>query len=436
MVSAAVLPITQRESASLEHVIRTDRGIVQRAEDVGMEVASTFSDMNDSTLVAIYEKQRASYRSAAPFFYTPSRVTANQSKPAEAWETFYQWNLSLYHAAGTYTKSIAEALDQNAEVLSDEDVIHLQEQLHTWLQGQHQQLAEGLLDAPPGIADKIMDAARIELGIYGYFMWRDVRQSVHAHNQAVPVAWDIYGQWNEQLAKQSEDYLKQVKGHVDQLTGKITDEQMVQMNKQLQEWTLGQHNQLQEKLSAKPDGVASKILETADLQLKNLRERLWNEVLQAISKHNLSVPPLPQPSTGSAGSVFHPQVRNERYEIGFGPNRAILALRNTPSVKKEDTLFYVVDAAGRRKAVTLTFADSRLQKEFVERFSQSSLRGKEVSLDAFEQFLNRMKKSIRHISEAELQRLKSKIYKEQETKKLDAAVAEFLAVLKRMKQAY
>ncbi|HZG16111.1 MAG TPA: hypothetical protein VE710_14000 [Candidatus Bathyarchaeia archaeon] len=435
MVSAALLPITQREPMSWEYAYRTDHASVRQVEGISPEGNTAFSDSNHATLVAIYEKQRSSYRVSAPYFYTPSKVNVNQSKPEEAWDVFYQWNLSLYKEAGGYTKNIEEALDQNAEVLSDEEVVHLREQLHIWLLGQHEQLADGLQDAPPGIADKIMNAARIELGIYGYFMWRDVRQSVTVHNQAIPAAWDVYGQWKEQLTEKSEDYLQHMIENVNKLTGKITDEQISQMNKQLQEWTLNQRNQLQEELATKPGGVANKIMDTAELQLQNLRERLWNQVLQAISKLNLPVQPLPQPSTGFAGSMFHPQVRNERYEIGLGQNRAILALRNPSSVKKDDTLFYVVDAAGRRKAVTLTFGDSRLQKEFVERFSKNSLRGTEVSLEKFKQFLSRMKASVRHISEAELLRLKSKLYKEQETKKLDAAVAEFLAVLKRMKQS-
>jgi len=434
MVSAALLPITQRESMSWEYAYRTDHASVRQLEGISPEGNTPFSDSNYATLVAIYEKQRSSYLASIPYFYTPSQVNVNQSKPEEAWNTFYQWNLSLYKEAGGYTENIAEALDRNAEVLSEEEVSKLREQLYTWLQGQHEKLSEGLLDTPPGIADKFMEAARIELGIYGYFMWRDVRQSVTAHNHAIPAAWDVYGQWYEQLTEQSENYLQHMIEKVNKLTGNITDEQISQMNKQLQEWTFNQRNQLQEELSTKPDGVANKIAEMAELQLKNLRERLWNEVLQAISKHNLSVQPLPQPSAGFAGSMFHPQVRNERYEIGLGQNRAILALRNTSSVKKDDTLFYVVDASGRRKAVTLTFGDSRLQKEFVERFSKNSLRGTEVTLEKFGQFFSRLKASVRHISEAELLRLKSKIYKEQETKKLDAAVAEFLAVLKRMKQ--
>ncbi len=326
-------------ASSLEQFLSSNRTAAKQPDAMDTAAGAEAAVSHDPNLVAIYEKQTSSAGfSAASFLYRHPQASSNRSHPEQAWETFYEWNHSLFAAAGRYTNGVSEQLEHETEILSELEITKLRDHLHGWLKEQVNLLAEGLKQAPPGIAKKIMEAA--------------------------------------------------------------------------------------------------------DANLRSIRERLWNEVLQATRQYNLTlpqVPPvqsLPNPSRTHypSGSLFDSSLRNERFEVGLGLNKAVLSFRNSSSVKKEDSLFYVVDALGRKKAVTLTFFDSRLEKDFKERFSKSSLKGAEVSLEKFMQFLRSLKRSISNISEVELQRLKSKIYGEQETKKLDAAVADFVALLKRMKK--
>lgn len=456
-MSAALLPLSRGFSFSLESNTHAKCLANQQTESakasasaMSAKVTATFGNAtatftSDATLAAIYEKQvswSSGQEQSLLGLYTRSQAAANVSRTSEAWETFFEWNLSLYDAAGSYTKSVAESLDQEAEVLGDQEIGQLWEQLYAWLGEQHSLLEKDLVDAPPGIADKIMEAALVELGIYGYFMWKDIRESVAAHNEAIPAAWEQYRQWSDQVNKQSEAYMQSFHEQLDKMTGPVTDGQMSRMNEQLEEWIHQQRNQLQQGLSARPEGVVGKIMETADEYLQSLRDQLWSGIQTAIKDYHNSLP-IPTPTTPPAnvprpqyptGSLFGSQQRNERFEVGTGLHRVVLALRSTSSVKKADTLFYVVDALGHKKAVTMTFADSRMQKEFEERFAKSSLRGTEVTWEKFQRFLRSLKSSMRAFSDVEMQRLKSKIYGEQEKEKLDRIVNDFLLVIKRMKK--
>jgi hypothetical protein len=105
--------------------------------------------------------------------------------------------------------------------------------------------------------------------------------------------------------------------------------------------------------------------------------------------------------------------------------------RNTnesnPFNKKSEgtTMFYVVDGYGTRKAVDIKFSNETVQKLFEERMMNSKVYKKEISLERFNAVLKKIEAYMKELASIDPERLKSKVYGEKESLKLNNVIDKF-----------
>lgn len=356
--------------------------------------------------------------------------------PLERAEQIYDgWNQSLSDLAEDYLDSLQTSLDDLGTVVDDEQRLQMEEQLYQWLGEQREQLESSLSDLPHGIAKKYLYQADQALETVTDSMWGSIEEMISRHNGAVQTAEQLYSEWNESLGGLSDNFFDAFKENLSKLAGAVSDEQKQMMYQGLTDWLTLQGENLEELLKDSPNGILKLLLERSDETLNELSERLWSKMEEEIRKHNLSIPPVNLPPVQvpvPADSVFRPG-GTIRIEVTQGDRKALLFLRDSSSLTRDKTMFYVVDALGNKKAVSVTFNDARLQAEFNKRFKASSMYGKTVSLEKFNRFVEKLKSSLKEINEVDLERLRSKIFGKEEESRVDVLVKNFSELLAKMK---
>lgn len=115
-------------------------------------------------------------------------------------------------------------------------------------------------------------------------------------------------------------------------------------------------------------------------------------------------------------------------------NKAIVRLQDPSSSKRGKVMFYVIDQAGNRKAVSIEFQNERIQKEVERRLKKSSIYQGTITIDKFNRIQERLMSALKELSDVDLDRLKSKIYRKEEQGKLDKLMEELMNLMKRMYQ--
>lgn len=257
----------------------------------------------------------------------------------------------------------------------------------------------------------------------------------------VLIAVQEFMDWRKELREDSKDYVDSFEDSLTDQQGTITDEQKEQMRSQLNLWLTDQRDDLTERLEDLPNGIAEKIIKLADKGLEKLGDRMWGAMEEAINRHNASIPPIDPPPVNPppvnpgvpqfpTGSVFSPGTI--RIEVTAGSSKVTLTLQETN--RSKNTMFYVMDALGNRKAVNVSFNDTRLQSEFERQFKQSSMYGKTVSLEKFNRFVKKVKESLLEITDTDLERLKSKLFGKEETTKLNNKIKDFISLVYEMRK--
>jgi hypothetical protein len=404
-----------------------------RLEDFPEYISKPVLEVADRRLERLEDKLWSQMREAVRR-HNASVPPNPKPTPAEQAEKIYNdWNQSLRELTNGYLDSLRERLNDLGAVVDDEQKQQMEAHLYRWIGEQREQLENSLSELPYGIVKKFLKTADQSLENVTDSMWGSIEEMITRHNGAIRRAEELYGDWNQLLGGQARDYFDAFQENLRKFPGAIGDEQKRQMYQGMTDWLTRQRHSLKELLNGSPDGILRVLLERADEHLDNLRDHLWSRMEEEIRKHNLSVPPSPPPVQVPfpADAVFRPG--RIKIEVTEGNRKAILLLNDPSSLTRGQTMFYVVDALGNKKAVSITFNDARLQEEFTKRFKSSSMYGKTVSLEKFNRFLDKLKSALKETIAVDLERLRSQIFEKDEASRLDVMVKNFAHLLGKMK---
>jgi hypothetical protein len=305
-------------------------------------------------------------------------------------------------------------------------------------------------------SDKASPAAQT----YHRPQWEAFRWHGHGVGKGWQRAYAVgaYIKWTKELREESREFLQSFKDDLQSIEGRITDEQKRAMRQQLDHWLTEQRNDLAEQVDGMPRRFAEQIMKQADWRLDKLGEKMWDKMEKMIDRHNGALPPVDPPPIDpppvdpppvTPPPITHPPIITPnlpglpadgifkpgtiQLDVTKGAKRATLTLRDLSADRKGTALFYVMDAVGNRKAVSVTFNDSRLQSEFERRFRESSMYGKTVSLEKFNRFIRRLKASLEEITDTDLERLRSRLFEKEESAKLDNKIRRFIGIVYQMK---
>lgn len=269
------------------------------------------------------------------------------------------------------------------------------------------------------------------------------RKDIEKHHQGAKEAERIYSNWRHELADSSSDFIHSIKGELKETPETSLDTFKEEVSESLEKFLLGLKNNLETLLADSPQGQVKKHLKSAEELLETVRELLWNQIEEIVKKHVPGEPELPAeetnppvqdpPATNPSGNnpvvtLAPNQVFSSgsfKMEVRVGSLTSEIKFAD-PSKKSEGTtMFYIVDGYGTRKAVDIKFSNETLQKLFEERFKDSKIYKKEISLERFNAVLKKIEAYMKELSSINPERLKSKVYGEKENLKLENVIDKF-----------
>jgi len=422
----------------------------------------------DDSLAAVYEKQREARDSKAEsYLYKHPLLTGSLHINGEAAQRWMDWRKSSGTDSRAYVENFEAEMKTRREPVTTEQLQQIRQQLVRWLDEQREDAARQLERLPEGVAKGLRAIFDCGMERLTDRMWADLLEIVQEHNKRLQnggshahprrAAVGAYVEWSKETDVAAQAYLETFADRL-RTMGKITDEQEQTMRQQLRDWLGVRRSELTERLEETPKGIAKRIMKWADRSLTSLQERMWDTMAEAIGRHNQSLPPATPPPveqppiTPPVGMppvtpppVLQPHLPglppdgryrpgSIRLEITRGHVKSTLTLQDVSSDREKKAIFYVTDAAGYRKAVTVSFSDQRLQNEFDKRFRQSSMYGKTVSLEKFNRFVQRLKSSLEDITETDLTRLRSRLYGKEENARLETHIRTFIGIVYQMRR--
>lgn len=249
---------------------------------------------------------------------------------------------------------------------------------------------------------------------------------------------DIFDLWQNSLSDEQSSFLESIKPLISDLAPDSDLKSEEKIGQRVEQWLAEMRLSLQNQSVKLPMGLQKVLSKKGDGILAQLQEKLWMLLEQLrsdgapIPPSNVPLPdapptdvPLPTVPSGIRDELQTPyfspnqlfSTQDSSFKIGIGDNTATIQLKGETSTVKSSTYFYVEDALGQRKGVSIEFSNSRLNEEFSRYFKQSPIYGKTVSLEKFNRFLERFKDRMKDLENIDLSRLQSKLHGE-ETKSL------------------
>lgn len=390
-------------------------------------------------LAAVYEKSSGDFVEES-FLYSPIQIASvSQQSTAAAEATnpdavYLDWINSMNAATDQYTDDVNRIIDQDRDGVFNQDILRLFQQHLSWLDEQEARLRLSLYEAtgirpedqdlPENPTAAILARARKDvLEPLDVNLWNGIEQLI-AINQANTLdATANYSQWNRNTSSMSNDYFQRIQESIKSLPYAISDTQLNRYLSDMESWVNDQLSGLTNSIGFASSGVKNTLTESGQAALVNLKARLTDMIRQEVyQKNNPPKPPAPD-------SLF--QSGRQKFEFTVGEHKGSLTV-GTSSRQSDKSSFYVVDAKGNRKKVTITFDNADLQSLFDKFFEKSVGSGqKTVSLEKLNKLLDKIKNSVKAISDTDMERLKSKLFGKEEAEYLDQHMRDFFTVLKR-----
>jgi hypothetical protein len=282
------------------------------------------------------------------------------------------------------------------------------------------------------------------------------RKDIEKHHQGAKEAERIYGNWRNELADSSPDFIHSIKGDLKETPETDLDTFKEEVSESLEKFLLGLKSNLETLLAESPQGQVKKHLKSAEGLLETVQELLWNQIEKFVKEHLPGAPANENEESDSSDEIelpveeTNPPFQDPPAINPSGNNPAVTLAPNQvfssgtfkmevkvgsltseikfadPSKKSEGTtMFYIVDGYGTRKAVDIKFSNETLQKLFEDRIKDSKIYKKEISLERFNAILKKIEAYMKELSSINPERLKSKVYGEKENFKLENVIDKF-----------
>jgi hypothetical protein len=277
------------------------------------------------------------------------------------------------------------------------------------------------------------------------------KKDIEKKHQYAKEAEQIYNNWRHELAESSADFIHTIKSELAESAEAAADSYREEMYESLDKFLSGLKNDLETLLEKAPQGQVKKHMKSAHQLLETVRELLWYQIEKIVKEHDPAVPenhndnqgndieaPLPAEESNPVipiPPVTNPVITPAPYQV-FSPGSFKLEVTvgsltskitfSDPNKKSEGTtMFYVVDGYGTRKAVDIKFSNETVQKLFEERMMDSKVYKKEISLERFNAVLKKIEAYMKELASIDPERLKSKVYGEKESLKLNNVIDKF-----------
>lgn len=404
---------------------------------------SVESASTQQELVAVYEKGSDSTSdTAASFLYSPPRTTLasvsstgfvpTSTVPSEVHQ---EWQTYLTQASNDYLDQIFMRIDQDRDGISSLEISQLQDEHQRWIQDMIYQVrgafssfliepgsptyqeAQGLLDQNISWLD--------DQGNLKDILWQGISDFIGEHREAAAAARGFYTDFEQAYTADSLDFMKEIESRIVNEQGFITDERLNQYLNDLDNWLSNNPADfLWQALNGSPTGIKVTLMETFQSKIQSLSKQYGDMIRQQVNARNYP-PKKPNPE-----DLFH--YGRHSFEINVGTHKGQLKIQDATSQSDKST-FYVVDAKGVKKKVSLKFDNADLQAEFDKLFKKSTFgKGdKTISLEKLNKLLGKVKDGLKTISDTDLERLASELHSKEESEKLNKHVNEFLAIMKR-----
>ncbi|MGD8191918.1 hypothetical protein ACQCN2_18275 [Brevibacillus ginsengisoli] len=398
------------------------------------------SALTQQEVVAVYEKGSDS-ASSTPTSYLYSRPQATLATTSTNGfiptstvpsEINTEWLEYLGQATKEYIGSIVDRIDQDRDGITEQEVAQLRDQHYQWLADRFSEINDAFTSAllDPATFDEantyIKQDYQLMFGAKGIgtSLWQGIDTLIRDNRSANVAAKSFYADFEKAFTADSEDYMKEIENSIHDEQGFITDEKVNRYVTDMNNWLNSPLDFLSRSLDGLPSGIKDTLMETFQNKIKSLGKRYSDMIHQQVNVRNYP------PKKTNPEDLFH--YGKHPFEINVGTYKGKLMIQDATS-HDDKSAFYLVDAKGVKKKVSIKFDNADLQSEFDKLFKKSTLgKGdKTISLEKLNKLLDKVKDGLKSISDTDLKRLASKLHGKEESEKLNKHVDDFLQILNR-----